>query len=175
MTITGGAGVLGGDATITAGAGSTTDGNVNIGTSDTIDVIIGQAGEITDNGELNSNVAITDGDAIYVVDSAGTARYALADASADATNRIVGFAGNAAGGAGTAIRRVGIPGQIVAVSSNLSTIGAKVYVSETGGAVTETAPVTSGAFVTEIGVTITTGAGTSSILYLGVVSLNQNP
>jgi hypothetical protein len=152
---------------------STASGDAIISSSADVQLDTGSAGEVTDGGRLNANVTIADGDVVYIVDAAGTARYALADASADSTARIVGFASNAAT-AGNPVNLAGFPGQIVKVSSTLTTIGAKVYLSETAGAVTQTAPPTSGAFVIEIGYVVTTGVGTSSIMYLGMVDIQQN-
>lgn len=128
------------------------------------DIHLDASGEIITNSNLQSATAISLGQALYV-DSSGD--LAIADASAEATAEVVGFAASAHGAGAEQVELAAIPGTVILLAStvNLVTLGGMCYLSETGGAVTQTAPTTSGAVVYEVGICVATGAATSKILY----------
>ncbi len=142
-------------------AGTTTL-SLTAGTDATItvpqDLILAVAGRVVTETTLETSEAgVTDGDLLAVTadDSGGATELVRADANSH--NFICGVACQTVGGtsgAGDTVEFTGLPGHLVTVSTTLSAIanGTVLYLSETAGKVTATAPSTAGAHVIRVGV-----------------------
>jgi hypothetical protein len=111
---------------------------------------------------------VSAGDALYI---ASATEVGLADATtADGKNYVVGFAKASAAGAAT-VAVAALPGAVVATGSivGFASAGQAVYLSETAGVVTVTAPTASGSTVYKVGYALTS---TSILFQPQLVAIN---
>ena len=123
------------------------------------------------NAPFNSGWSKTDvaadsgGQSFSVVSDEDSAAYSFSSVTGDVDGASEMFATTIAG-ADPVNPKIALPGSMVDVSQNLANLGQEVYLSETAGQCTQTAPSSSGSAVIRLGYCIKTGNGTSKILFL---------
>lgn len=126
-----------------------------ITTATSVPAVIDTADYVAISGGISAR------DVLYI---SAAGEVAAADANAEGTSRVIGFATAAAAGAAAA--SVQSDGVLSGFSS--LTAGARYYLSETAGAITATAPTTSGASVVQVGYAASTTKVQILIQQLGI-------